>query len=105
MGRSAGNMVLESQLSPGEDTSVKKSCNTLSGITIPHLFTPLVPHLDYNIQNPEHIVQEVVDQGWVRGGANSRLIVRDVNYLEQCGYGYMDKETNREFWVDKHKFL
>jgi hypothetical protein len=105
MGRSAGNMVLESQLSPGEDTSVKKSCNTLSGITIPHVFTPLVPHLDYNVQNPEHIVQEVVDQGWVRGGANSRLIVRDVNYLEQCGYGYMDKETNREFWVDKHKYL
>ena len=105
MGRGPGNMVLESQINPGEDTSARRSCNTLSGISIPHFFTPLVPHLDYNVQNPQHIVQEVVDEGWVRGGANSRLIVRDVNYLEQCGYSYMDKETNRDFWVDKHKFL
>jgi len=105
MGRGAGNMVMESQITPGEDTSVKRSCNTLSGVSIPHYFTPLVPHLDYNIQNPEHIVEEVVDEGWVRGGSNSRLIVRDVDYLHRCGYGYMDKETNSEFWVDKHKLL
>lgn len=105
MGRGPGNMVLESQLTPGEDTSVKRSCNTLSGISIPHYFTPLVPHLDYNIQNPEHIVEEVVDEGWVRGGVNSRLIVRDVDYLHRCGYAYMDKSTNDEFWQDKHKNL
>ncbi len=105
MGRGPGNMILESQLNPGEDTSARRSCNTLSGISIPHVFTPLVPHLDYNVQNPLHIVQEVADEGWVRGGANSRLIVRDVNYLEKCGYAYMDKQTNAEFWTDKHKFL
>ena len=105
MGRGPGNMNMESQITPGEDTSARRSCNTLSGISIPHYFTPLVPHLDYNVQNPEHIVEEVVDEGWIRGGANSRLIVRDVDYLHRCGYGYMDKETNTEFWVDKHKHL
>ena len=42
---------------------------------------------------------------WVRGGAPSRLVVRDVDYLERCGYGYMDKETNREFWENKHNLL
>lgn len=105
MGRGPGNMVLESQITPGEDTGSKKSCNTLSGISIPHYFTPLVPHLDYNVQNPEHIVQEVVDEGWIRGGANSRLVVRDVDYLQRCGYAYMDKVTNEEFWENKHQYL
>ena len=105
MGRGPGNMVLESQLTPGEDTSSGRSCNTLSGVTIPHYFTPLVPHLDHNIQNPEHIVQETVDEGWVRGGNPSRLIVRDIDYLERCGYDYMDKETNTEFWKNEHMFL
>lgn len=105
MGRGPGNMVMESQITPGEDTSARRSCNTLSGISIPHYFTPLVPHLDYNVQNPEHIVEEVVDEGWIRGGANSRLIVRDVDYLHRCGYAYMDKSTNEEFWTDKHKYL
>jgi len=105
MGRGPGNMVLESQLTPGEDTSSGRACNTLSGVTIPHYFTPLVPHLDHNIQNPEHIVQETVDEGWVRGGNPSRLIVRDIDYLERCGYDYMDKETNTEFWKNEHMFL
>lgn len=105
MGRGPGNMVLESQITPGEDTSSKRSCNTLSGISIPHYFTPLVPHLDYNVQNPEHIVEEVVDEGWIRGGANSRLIVRDVDYLHRCGYAYMDKSTNEDFWENKHQYL
>jgi hypothetical protein len=105
MGRGPGNMVMESQITPGEDTSARRSCNTLSGISIPHYFTPLVPHLDYNVQNPEHIIEEVVDEGWIRGGANSRLIVRDVDYLHRCGYAYMDKSTNEEFWTDKHRYL
>ena len=85
MGRGPGNMNLESQLTPGEDTSAN-ALNTLSGISIPHYFTPLVPHLDYNVQNPVHIVEEVADDGWVRGGANSRLVVRDVDYVHRCGY-------------------
>lgn len=104
-GRGPGNVILETQLQPGEDTSSKRSCNTLSGITIPNYFTPLIDHLEANVQNPIHIVPEYVDPGWIRGGSASRLIVRDVDYLERCGYAYMDKATNREFWVNKLKYL
>ena len=105
MGRGSGDMDLESQLLPGEATAAKRQCNTLSGVTIPHQFTPLVDHLEHNVQNPVHIVEEVADDSWVRGGAPSRLVVRDVDYLERCGYGYMDKETNTEFWKNKHTHL
>lgn len=105
MGRGPGDMNLESQLVPGEATAVKRQCNTLSGVSIPHQFTPLVDHLEYNVQNPEHIVEEVADDTWVRGGAPSRLVVRDIDYLERCGYEYMNKSTNKEFWENKHGYL
>lgn len=105
MGRGSGDINLETQLQPSEWTSEKRQCNTLSGINIPHQYTPLVDHLSRNVQNPVHIVEEVAEDGWVRGGAPSRLVVRDVDYLERCGYKYMDKETNREFWENKHELL
>jgi hypothetical protein len=105
MGRGAGNMDLESQINPGDMTRVKRSVNTLSGVTIPHYFTPLVPHLQFNVQNPEHIVQESVDAAWVRGGTNSRNVIRDEDYLARCGYQYMNKSTNDYFWKNKHDML
>ena len=105
MGRGSGNMNLETQIVPGEDTSQKRQCNVLSGITIPHYFTPLIDHVKDNIQNPVHIIPEAALDGWVRGGSPSRLIVRDIDYLERCGYKYMDKETNKDFWANKHNLL
>lgn len=105
MGRGSGNMNLETRIVPGEDTSSKRQCNVLSGVTIPHFFTPLVPHLNDNVQNPEHLVEEVADDNWIRGGAPSRLIIRDVDYLQRCGYNYMNKSTNRSFWDKKHNQL
>ena len=93
------------RLVPGETTLESRPCNTLSGVTIPHQFTPLIPHLSDNVQNEQHIVQEAVEDSWVRGGNPSRLVVRDIDYLERCGYQYMDKETNNEFWQDKHGYL
>lgn len=105
MGRGPGNPYLETQLLPGEDTSVKRSCNTLSEITINNMFTPMVDHLSENVQNPVHIIPEVAQEGWIRGGVPSRLVVRDVDYLEKCGYKYMDKKYASEFWKDKHIYL
>ena len=99
------NPALESQLLPGEATSEKRQCNTLSGITIPHYFTPLVDHLAYNVQNPVHLIEEVAEPGWIRSGAASRLVVRDIDYLERCGAQYQDKVMNAEFWKDKHNYL
>lgn len=104
-GRGPGNMNIESMLQPGENTATRKSCNSLSGVTIPNYFTPLIDHLEYNVQNPRHIVQEVVDDSWRRGGAPSRLVVRDVDYLERCNKQYMQPPLNAEFWVNKTGLL
>ena len=91
---------------PGEDTVTTRPCNVLSGVsTLDRVMVPLVPHLEENVQNPEHIVEEVADDGWVRGGSPSRLVIRDVDYLQRCGYNYMDKEANGDFWENKHNFL
>ena len=99
----------ESELIFAEDTRVKRSCNTLSGITVPHQYTPLVDHLSYNVQNEQHIVQEAVDKSWVRSGYPSRLLIRDVDMQQRCGanyqYAYMNKTTNADFWQNKSQLL
>lgn len=105
MGRGPGDQNLETQLLPGEPTKEKRQCNSLSGVTIDNYFTPLVDHLRENVQDPIHIVPEHVQKGWIRGGSNTRLIVRDVDYLEKCGYGYMDKRNTDSFWDEKHRHL
>ncbi len=103
MGRGIGDPNLEPQLLPGEPTKEKRQCSTLSGVTIDNYFTPLIDHLRENVQNPIHIVPEYVQDGWIRGGSNTRLIVRDIDYLERCGYQYMNKSSNDSFWESKHK--
>lgn len=105
-GRGLGDMNVESQLVPGQDNTTTRPCNVLSGsTTLDRVMVPLVPHLKDNVQNPEHLVEEVAEDGWVRGGSPSRLVVRDVDYLQRCGYNYMDKEANSEFWENKHTML
>ena len=99
----------ESELIFGDQTGLKKSCNTLSGITIPNYFTPLIDHLSYNVQNEKHIVQEAVDPAWRRSGSDTRLIIRNYDMQSRCGanykYGYMHKSTNPEFWANKSMLL
>jgi hypothetical protein len=94
-----------SELQFSEDTRIKKSCNTLSGITIPHQYTPLLDHLSYNVQNEQHIIQEAVDPAWRWGGSNSRLIVRSSDYAARCGKAYQHPYTNPEFWANKGSLL
>jgi hypothetical protein len=99
----------ESELIFSEDTRVKRSCNTLSGITVPQQYVPLLPYLSYNVQNEKHIVQEAVDPAWRRSGIDSRLQIRDFDLLQRCGnnykYAYMNKTTNPEFWANKSQLL
>lgn len=94
----------DSELKFAEDTKIKRSCNTLSGISIPMVFQPLIDHLSYNVQNEKHIVQEVFP-GWRRGGADTRLVVRDYDYSIRCNKAYMNKSTNPEFWSNKSMLL
>ena len=95
MGRGAGNSVIETRLTPGEDTFQNRPCNTLAGYDMTDFnMTPLVPCLRDNIQKPEHIIEE--NQGWVRSGVPSRQMIRNKDYLEKCGYKY-----NGKYWVKK----
>ena len=42
---------------------------------------PMVSCLKKNIQDPKHLVPEY----WVRGGMDTRTIVRNINYMKSCG--------------------
>lgn len=85
--RGTGDQCVEGSLLEGQDTRTGKSCNTLSEVTINNYFQPLVPSV-LSEQNPKHIVQEVVDANWIRGGAPSRQIVRNIDYRVRCGQKY-----------------
>ena len=101
MGRGSGNSFLESQLRRGEATAEKKQCNTLAGITIPNVdpnAMPMIDHIRNSIQDPKHIIPEEALTGWVRGGAPSRQIVRDIEYMEKCGSQY------QKMAAQKHKY-
>ena len=74
------NPDLKSKLMFGEQTHTGKSCNSLSGASA-NRFIPLVPCLKDNVQNVSHIVPEY----WVRGGMNTRTIIRNIDYMKSCG--------------------
>ena len=95
----------ESELKFAEDTRVKKSCNTLSGISIVNQFVPLIDHISYNTQNPVHLIQEYNDPAWRRGGANTQLVVRDSDYAARCGKAYQHPYSNEWFWQNKSQLL
>ena len=95
----------DSELKFSEDTKIKRSCNTLSGISIPHVFTSQIDHISWNIQNPTHLIQEYNDPAWRRGGNNSRNIIRSYDYSSRCGKAYMQRSTNPDFWDGKSMLL
>jgi hypothetical protein len=94
----------ESELIFSEDTRVKRSSG-LSGVTIPNYFLPMIDHIKFNTQNPVHIIQEYNDPAWRRGGADTRLVVRDVDYAARCGKAYQHPYSNEWFWQGKSQLL
>lgn len=86
LGRGWGDKCIESSLLEGQDTHQKRSCNTLSEITINNYFQPLIPMVQSN-QYPQHVIQEVADKKWVRGGNASRQIIKNIDYRMKCGDG------------------
>ena len=95
----------DSELKFAEDTKIKKSSNTLSGISIGNYFTPLLGYLSENVQNPIHLIQESVDPSWVRSGVPSRNLVTDSDYLQRCSKAYMNPKMNESFWTGKNSLL
>jgi hypothetical protein len=79
MGRGRGEAELEAKLQQSEYVRTGKDCGTVTDKPFAGQFTPLLPHVERNIQNPVHIVPEVAASGWIRGGIPSRQYVRDLN--------------------------
>ena len=74
------NPDLGSRLKYGEDTRVAKSVNIASSYSANN-FIPLIPSIEENVQNIDHIIPT----NWVRGGMSSRTVVRNIDYLKSCG--------------------
>ena len=74
------NTDIKSELMTGENTYSAKSSGSLAGVHI-NRFIPLLPCLKDNVQNPNHIIPT----RWVRGGESTRNVVRNIDYLRNCG--------------------
>lgn len=70
---------VESLLFHSEQVRMGKECGTVTEQFFPQQYTPMIPILKNNIQNPKNLIQEVAATGWVHGGIPSRSYLRDVN--------------------------
>lgn len=79
MGRGRGDAEMEARLQQSEFVRTGKDCGTISDTFYANQFTPLIPYVAANVQNPVHLIPEVASAGWVRSGVPSRQWVRDMN--------------------------
>ena len=75
---------VESVIQSGNFASDDRACNSLTGVTIGNLFTPMSPRLQDEVQDPTHIIPEDSLQSWVRGGLPTRQMQRNTDYLRRC---------------------
>jgi hypothetical protein len=76
---------VESVIQGGNLTSFgDRACNVLSGVSIPNFYTPMIPRLSKEVQNPIHIIPEDNSKGWVRGGIPSRDVYKLMDYNKRC---------------------
>ena len=66
-----------------------------------NIFTPLVPNLQNNVQNPIHIIQQDVSNTWVRGGIPSRDSVKFNDYMQRS----TDSDIIKQLLQNKTKWL
>ena len=70
---------VESLLLHSEQVRMGKECGTVTEQFFPQQYTPMIPLLKTNVQNPKNLIQEVAAPGWIHGGIPSRSYLRDVN--------------------------
>jgi len=70
---------VESLLLHSEQVRMGKECGTVTEQFFSQQYTPMIPILKNNIQNPKNLVPEVAASGWVHGGIPTRSYLRDVN--------------------------
>jgi hypothetical protein len=71
-----GNTDIESSLLMSEQIRAGKECGTVTEQSFDNVFTPMIPTLAQNIQNPANLIPEVATPGWIRGGLSSREYMR-----------------------------
>jgi len=79
MGGGRGNAEVESYLIHSEQVRQGKECGTISEQEFTNQYTPMIPLVKENIQNPKNLIPEVASPGWIHGGLPSRSYIRDVN--------------------------
>jgi hypothetical protein len=79
MGRGRGDAPLETKLQYAPVMRQGKACGTIMEDFLSQQFTPQIPYVAANVQNPVHLIPEVAAKGWVWGGVPSRQWVRDMN--------------------------
>jgi hypothetical protein len=72
------NTESENKLIFSEPTTQKRQTNSLSGVTIDR-FIPQLDIIKKNIQNTKHLIPEDNNKSWIRGGIDTRNIIRDAN--------------------------
>tara|TARA_B100000131_G_C17880657_1_gene518172 strand:- start:23 stop:700 length:678 start_codon:yes stop_codon:yes gene_type:complete len=75
---------VESIIRPGDFTSDQIPCMGNSEVTYGNQYTPMIPKLKNEVQDPIHIIPENSRQDWVRGGLPTRQMVRNEDYLRRC---------------------
>jgi len=83
MSRGPVDVCAQSVLSSPELTNNNSACDSVMSVDYDR-FIPMVPCLKNNVQNDTHIIPELSDPSWVRGGLSSRDLVKNTNYLEVC---------------------
>jgi small GTP-binding protein len=78
-GKDAFDLMDESLLLHSEQIRMGKECGTVTEQFFSQQYTPLIPILKNNVQNPKNLIPEVAASGWVHGGIPSRSYLRDVN--------------------------
>lgn len=61
----------------------QKPCMAVTETTIGNYFTPMIPKLKTEVQDPKHIIPEDSMYEWVRGGLPTREMVRNEDYLRR----------------------
>lgn len=79
MGRGKGEADVETKLQQPSFSRQSKDTGTISDTFYQNQFTPMLPHVSANIQNPANLIPEVASAGWMRSGIPSRQWVRDQN--------------------------
>lgn len=79
MGGGRGNAEVETFLQHAEQVRQGKECGTVTEQEFTGQYTPLIPSVKENIQNPKNLIPEVAAPGWIHGGLPSRSYIRDVN--------------------------